>query len=84
MESETADDSGKRKDKQRIYEVRENDCTVALKCLHNKKRQKETFNSAPSLSVFSMLSASTCSSILLGNNFMASLYHLYIKAPLAM
>lgn len=37
-ESETADDSGKRKDEQKIHEVMEDDGTVALKRLCNKKR----------------------------------------------
>lgn len=82
-ESETADEVGKRKDKRRIHKVREDDCTVALKRLCNKKSRKETLISEPS-PVLAMLSASTHTSVLLGSHVMAGQkinQHLYIKAP---
>lgn len=66
-----------------MHKVREDDCTAALKCLCNKKRRKETFNSAPCSPVLDRPLASTHEHPITESE-QEILHPLYIKAPLAM
>lgn len=87
FEHERDDDCGKSKDKRRIHKVQD-DYTVALKRLCNKKWVGRRLLISKPTMVLAMISPCTHTSILLGNHFMAeqtkTKQHLYIKAPLAM